>query len=81
MGVRTSYSAGTFSWSELATSDAAAAKAFYTALFAWEYDDMPVGDGQVYSMAKRDGGVVRMPQGTIAVIADPQGAVFAVWSG
>jgi uncharacterized protein len=138
MGVRTSYSPGTFSWSELATSDAAAAKAFYTALFAWEYDDMPVGDGQVYTMAKRDGqvvgalysasdepphwncyvtvesadaatarageyfghedvdrvvaeidglggrllnGPVRMPQGTIAVVADPQGAVFAVWTG
>jgi uncharacterized protein len=58
MGARTSYSPGTFSWAELATSDAAAAKAFYTALFAWGYDDMPVGDGQVYTMAKRDGQVV-----------------------
>jgi predicted enzyme related to lactoylglutathione lyase len=58
MGARTSYSPGTFSWAELATSDAAAAKAFYTALFAWEYDDMPVGDGQVYTMSKRDGQVV-----------------------
>jgi uncharacterized protein len=26
-------------------------------------------------------GPVRMPQGSIAVVADPQGAVFAVWSG
>jgi predicted enzyme related to lactoylglutathione lyase len=26
-------------------------------------------------------GPVRMPQGTIAVLRDPQGAVFAVWSG
>jgi predicted enzyme related to lactoylglutathione lyase len=58
MGERTSYSPGTFSWAELATSDAGAAKAFYTALFAWEYDDVPIGDGQVYSMAARDGHVV-----------------------
>ena len=26
-------------------------------------------------------GPVRMPQGTIAVLRDPQGAVFAVWTG
>jgi predicted enzyme related to lactoylglutathione lyase len=58
MGERTSYAPGTFSWSELATSDAAAAKAFYTAVFGWDYDDNPTGDGQVYSMAKRDGGYV-----------------------
>jgi predicted enzyme related to lactoylglutathione lyase len=58
MGERTSYPPGTFSWAELATSDADAAKAFYTALFAWEYDDMPAGEGMVYSMAKRDGHVV-----------------------
>ena len=38
------------------TSDADAAKAFYTKLFGWEYDDQPTGpDGPVYSMAQRDG--------------------------
>jgi uncharacterized protein len=58
MGDRTSYAPGTFSWAELATSDAGAAKSFYTALFAWEYDDNPIPGGQVYSMAKRDGKVV-----------------------
>jgi predicted enzyme related to lactoylglutathione lyase len=26
-------------------------------------------------------GPVHMPQGTIAVIGDPQGAAFAVWTG
>ena len=26
-------------------------------------------------------GPVHMPQGTIAVLGDPQGAVFAVWTG
>src|SRR4051812_49239985 len=55
MGERTSYAPGTFSWAELATSDAEAAKTFYTALFGWDYDDQPIGDGPVYSMAQRDG--------------------------
>src|SRR5215475_4303332 len=58
MGERTSYAPGTFSWSELITGDADAAKAFYTSVFGWTYDDLPVGEGQVYSMAKRDGKVV-----------------------
>ena len=55
MGDRTSYPPGTFSWAELATSDADAAKSFYTALFGWEYDDRPIPDAGVYSMAMRDG--------------------------
>jgi predicted enzyme related to lactoylglutathione lyase len=58
MGERTSYPPGTFSWAELATSDADAAKAFYTALFGWEYDDRPIPDAGLYSMALRDGGQV-----------------------
>jgi predicted enzyme related to lactoylglutathione lyase len=55
MGERTSYAPGTFSWAELATSDAGAAKSFYSSVFGWEYDDNPIGDGQVYSIANRDG--------------------------
>jgi uncharacterized protein len=55
MGERTSHAPGTFSWAELATSDADGAKSFYSTLFGWEYDDSPVPGGQVYSMALRDG--------------------------
>jgi predicted enzyme related to lactoylglutathione lyase len=55
MGERTSYAPGTFSWAELATADAGAAKRFYSSLFGWDYEDNPIGDGQVYSMALRDG--------------------------
>ena len=55
MGERTSYPPGTFSWAELATSDADGAKAFYTSLLSWDYEDNPVGDDQVYSMVLRDG--------------------------
>jgi predicted enzyme related to lactoylglutathione lyase len=51
MADRDSYVPGTPSWVDLATSDATAAKAFYGALFGWVYDDLPVGDDAVYSMA------------------------------
>jgi predicted enzyme related to lactoylglutathione lyase len=52
MGERTSYPPGTFSWVDLQTSDQDAAKAFYSELLGWRYDDVPVGDGVTYSMAK-----------------------------
>jgi len=44
MGERTSYTPGTFSYAELATSDAAAAQAFYSAIFGWTYEEIPMGD-------------------------------------
>jgi len=55
MGERTSYPPGTFSWVDLQTSDPEAAKVFYSGLFGWDYDDVPVGDGAVYSMAQLQG--------------------------
>jgi predicted enzyme related to lactoylglutathione lyase len=53
MGERTKYTPGTFSWADLATTDQEGAKTFYTGLFGWEADDMPVGDGTTYSMMTR----------------------------
>src|ERR1700733_9479730 len=55
MGERTQHTPGTFSWTDLNTSDQEAAKAFYSALFGWEIEDMPAGEGVVYSMAAIDG--------------------------
>jgi hypothetical protein len=55
MGERTEYTPGTFNWTDLSTTDQDAAKRFYSTLFGWEYDDTPVGDGVVYSMAKVGG--------------------------
>jgi uncharacterized protein len=49
MGERTNYTPGTFSWTDLTTTDQDGAKAFYSALFGWEATDNPVGDGIVYS--------------------------------
>ena len=58
MGKRSSHPHGTFSWIDLATTDAQGAKAFYGKLFGWEYDDRPAGDGMTYSMCLIDGSAV-----------------------
>jgi uncharacterized protein len=50
MGERTQYTPGTFCWADLTTTNQAAAKSFYSALFGWEATDLPVGEGAVYSM-------------------------------
>jgi hypothetical protein len=55
MGERTSYPAGTFSWVDLQTDDLDAAKRFYGELLGWSYNDIPIGDDSVYSMAQVHG--------------------------
>jgi uncharacterized protein len=55
MGERTSYTPGTFSWVDLQTSDQDAAKAFYADLLGWDYEEVPIGDGTTYSMARLQG--------------------------
>lgn len=127
MGERTTYAPGTFSWVGLATTDAAAAKAFYSGLFGWEMEDNDAGAGAVYTtcriggdavcglfemsadmratgvppnwtsyvtVADADAAAARAKElgggviddafdvldiGRMAVLKDPQGAVFAVW--
>jgi uncharacterized protein len=55
MGERTEYAPGTFSWSDLGTTDLEGAKSFYTELFGWTFEDMPAGDSIIYSMASKNG--------------------------
>jgi uncharacterized protein len=55
MGERTQYTPGTFCWTDLTTTDQDAAKQFYSGLFGWEIEDIPVGEGVVYSMARVGG--------------------------
>jgi uncharacterized protein len=50
MGKRTSHAPGTFSWVDLATTDAAAAKSFYGGLFGWEMSDREGREGAVYTI-------------------------------
>lgn len=47
-----SYQAGMPSWTDLATSDEAAALEFYSGLFGWEDEPNPAGEGMVYHMQK-----------------------------
>jgi predicted enzyme related to lactoylglutathione lyase len=46
---------GSFCWLELGTTDAEAAKKFYTNLFGWTADDMPMGPGMTYTMFRLNG--------------------------
>lgn len=68
MGTRTSHAPGCFSWVDLQASDPAAAKTFYTSLFGWDYEDIPIDDaGGVYAMAlvggERAAAIGPIPQG------------------
>lgn len=51
----TQHALGTFNWPELGTTDQAAAKQFYTALFGWTFEDQDMGPMGVYTIFKRDG--------------------------
>lgn len=51
----TDYAPGTFCWVELSTTDAAAAKRFYTDLFGWNVVDTPAGPDMTYTMLQVDG--------------------------
>jgi uncharacterized protein len=127
VGKRTSHPPGTFSWVDLATTDAEAAKAFYTGLFGWKTEEGDTGGGAMYTTCRLGGdavcgifevsanaGAAGVPPawtshvtvadadaaasrakelggrlvseardvldaGRMAVLEDPQGAVFAVW--
>jgi hypothetical protein len=55
MPVIENYDPGMFCWIELTTNDAAAAKSFYSSVFGWTINDMPIPDGSVYTMLQVDG--------------------------
>ena len=55
MGERTTYTAGTFSWADVSTTDQEAAKTFYSGLFGWQAEDLPVDENTSYSMMRLDG--------------------------
>ena len=46
---------GDFCWMELATTDHAGAKKFYSELFAWSFTESPIGPNEFYTMFKVDG--------------------------
>jgi predicted enzyme related to lactoylglutathione lyase len=49
------YAPGAFCWAELGTTDQQAAKKFYSGLFGWVVNDMPMGPDEFYSMLQLRG--------------------------
>jgi predicted enzyme related to lactoylglutathione lyase len=47
--------AGSFCWIELATTDQESAKTFYSGLFGWGINDIPMGPDGIYSLFKVNG--------------------------
>lgn len=64
------YPHGLFSWADGQSTDLAKTKAFHTEVMGWTFDDIPMGDGQVYTMFKYDGeyicGVGQMQADSVA---------------
>lgn len=50
MPTLTQHAPGTFCWPELYTTDARAAKAFYSGLFGWEVKELPIDATSVYTI-------------------------------
>jgi len=58
---------GTFCWVELATTDPASARKFYSSVFGWSLSEMPMPGGDSYGVAqiapgKNVGGITRLPE-------------------
>lgn len=64
MPTRDHYANGTPNWVDLATTDVESARAFYAAVFGWEFTENPTDQGAPYVMATKDGhevaGMMRM---------------------
>ncbi|MDH3738533.1 MAG: VOC family protein [Alphaproteobacteria bacterium] len=55
---------GTFHWNELSTTDVDGAKAFYSEIIGWQFDQMPMPDGTYWIAKSGDemaGGLMAMP--------------------
>lgn len=46
---------GTFCWIELATPDRRASQQFYTSLFGWTPNEVPMGEGEPYILLEKNG--------------------------
>lgn len=46
---------GMFCWADLATTDPEGARKFYTALFGWDANDVPSGEGGTYTILEKQG--------------------------
>jgi predicted enzyme related to lactoylglutathione lyase len=68
------YETGRFVWHDLVTYDVAGARAFYGALFGWQFEDAPGGDG-AYTTILHKG----KPIGGIVALEKVKGQVDSQW--
>jgi predicted enzyme related to lactoylglutathione lyase len=71
-GLEAVMEANTLCWTELYTTDMAAVKEFYRSVFSWEYEDMQMGEGMVYTIASSPGGGVEGDTGQGGMMQLPQ---------
>ncbi|MGH2556153.1 MAG: VOC family protein [Actinomycetota bacterium] len=55
MGEVSRYPSGTFNWIDVGTTDVTGAKPFYEGLFRWEFEDLPSGNDETYTMCRLGG--------------------------
>jgi predicted enzyme related to lactoylglutathione lyase len=71
---------GSFCWLELATTDSNGAKSFYSNLFGWQTDDMPMGPDMTYTMlrlgVKDVGGLYPLMKNQIAAHVPPHWMLY-----
>jgi uncharacterized protein len=53
-----SHAPGNFNWFELATTDQSGAKQFYSNVFGWHSNDVPVSEDMIYTMLEKQNGTV-----------------------
>lgn len=71
---------GTVCWVELGTTDIAAARTFYEALFGWDSTEVPMPDGNTYTMLQKEergaGGVYRLNEEQQAHQVPPHWTIY-----
>ncbi|GAB2705772.1 VOC family protein [Kitasatospora kifunensis] len=72
-------SVGTLCWTELHTSDPAAAKQFYAGLFNWQTQDVPFGDFTYTVVTPTDGGTDASQGGIVGLLPEDKSAGGSYW--
>lgn len=69
----TKYPQGTISWADCSSTDVEKSKQFYADVLGWNFTDVPMGDGQFYTMYEVDGK-------SVAGLGPQQGDIPSIWN-
>ncbi|MFF7634221.1 VOC family protein [Kitasatospora sp. NPDC008050] len=78
-GLEAVTSVGTLCWTELHTSDPAAAKPFYASVFNWQTQDVPFGDFTYTVVAPTGGGTDASQGGIVSLLPEDRAAGGSYW--